>query len=1233
MAKKELHLDGLIEHAHKHGSVLSFDCETTGKNAFTCKPLLYTLSAGHGAHIRSLALKPTELVHAMLNAIFTDPTLKIVMHNTSYDCKIVHRFICPFREISATVIDTIVLAWLCDNRGAPKFGKRFSLKSLSMKYLKHQMRTLEDVFVTGTLAMARQQLEKRATKLTKNWQKLAKRHDSRKRRALGRDHKLALELLKEDKTLTAEEKRTYREELATAKATFTYNYERSLAGVKRLLTSWKQRHAKLNVAIEKQFIEYALDDAAVTLRLFWLFRKKLTQLNLTGWARVELDVRMFATDMELNGVKLDWQSLSTLNESFAPELVRIENLCYSLAGAAAKQEQLKFNIQSPREVSAVLHNLVGAFPTGIVQLEETKDSVKNREANPQAAPWFKTGKQVLKYTNHPLAKAILDYREILKLQTTYTKKLSNVRGRLHAFFRSSGTDTGRFACVHGSTLLQTSCGTFRIDSLPLTEYPDMTILTHKGRQKKILRRFLKGKDLMYAVTTAAGQRIICTGKHRFLTETGWQALSDLTIGSGIYTTADTPPESRTELPNDCPGRTELHSPVPGRTANTCAGQRPLRSTAPRLEFVERILEVEVCHGTAPKAQCESCPCGNGEHPGCPAASSAVGQGGANQALHYGNTADQDSPAFSGERVFGSAQHRALQTRQLTQAGSKQSPAERIHGSRPTDARHLGTHGSGANGCGQAVLPRGRTVLREAVRATCTTTHVLATCENLLGTLRSLPTGEELTEEPRLLASECCRDGVIAGNAGPANTASAPGYALWLHRRLLLPAMENHRGGRRLVAQVQGHLEQGQTGECGVMPGWLPGRACFGGACPTKPAFDREAYRLDRIAMVVPVGKHDVWDIEVEDDHSYVAHGFLNHNSSGPNLQNIPSRTKTGKKIRDAFIADTDHVLIVADLSQIELRVGATICNERTMLDVFNQYTDRADGTKDYTIGDIHKTTQVGLSELCPFEVMREHAKVANFALLYGQSAQSFALLYMLDLRIAESLREGFFAKYSAILSMLIHLGELWRKYKFRSWRIPFSGRLRHWNRFDYVFDPETGEEEKVDTYVSKGNILNTLVQGSAADVFKIALRAFWRWVVRHKDFSWGVRPLMQVHDEVVIEVHKSIAVIVAKLLKYCMEYAWFDTPCPILADVHIVNRWSEGKNGKRDKLDEHGKPVIGPDGKTVQEAVLPEMNEQLKYLTPDDLEMCRTYIPEFPSIALHTEYAVHRDELKDILTA
>lgn len=231
-------------------------------------------------------------------------------------------------------------------------------------------------------------------------------------------------------------------------------------------------------------------------------------------------------------------------------------------------------------------------------------------------------------------------------------------------------------------------------------------------------------------------------------------------------------------------------------------------------------------------------------------------------------------------------------------------------------------------------------------------------------------------------------------------------------------------------------------------------------------------------------------------------------------------------------------------------------------------------------------------------------------LQYGQSAKSFAILYQVDFEVSEALRQGYFELRQNVAATLDSLGELWRYDKIRSWRIPFSGRMRHFDRYDYIVDPDTGEEERVDTYRSKGNILNTLVQGSAADVFKMALHAFWKHVVLKPKYRNSVFPLMQVHDEVVVEVREDLVVEVAKLLKYCMEYPWFRLPCPILADVHIVDVWAEGKDGMREMIGPDGEPLLDEKGKPRKEKVNPEMNDAVSYLRPADLEFCRTVIPE-----------------------
>ena len=312
------------------------------------------------------------------------------------------------------------------------------------------------------------------------------------------------------------------------------------------------------------------------------------------------------------------------------------------------------------------------------------------------------------------------------------------------------------------------------------------------------------------------------------------------------------------------------------------------------------------------------------------------------------------------------------------------------------------------------------------------------------------------------------------------------------------------------------------------------------------------------------------------------------------------------------------------------------------MDVYAQYKEGPDGERDYSVGDVHEKTRAGLDMVCSFEVKRPLAKIANFALLYGMVEISFAIAFELAFDVAGEARNGFFATYPRLGAITDELGEQWRFEGVRKWRIPFSGRRRIWDTWIW----ENGVKEK--NQVSKGNIFNTLVQGSAADVLKAGLAMFWEKVAKHPEYEGKIFPLMQVHDEVVIEVHKSVALEVACLLKFCMEYEHFKTEIPILADAFIVDRWSEGKEGKRpvfvgkpyhseevkaQKFDDKGNPVLDeerqPVFKVEEEELYPEWNGVLRYLHKDHKQWCREFL--FPDgkepepIYPHTDF-VARDE-------
>lgn len=1080
----------VVEHAALHGNVIAFDCETTGLNAFRCTPTLYTISSGEGANMKCAAIIPSQIAHDFLRTIFRDPTIKIVMHNSSYDCKIVHRFICRFRDIRAYVADTMVYAWLVDNRGAPKFGKRFSLKSLSQKDLHYKMVTLDEIFKKSPLAQKRLELEKRAKHLKKHWERFAKRHHQRRLAARREMRNYLLKRIADEaaaKTISKKDAAEARQKARAHVQDFDNAFEtvhkpKVLKATERLLARYLREHTDLTAKIRKTFIAYALDDAVCTLRLYWKYRKFIIGRGMGHWCRVEMDNRMFATDMEITGVEIDTERIARLEELFTPEIELLEQQAYTLLGAAAKEKNLPtdaegkvhFNLGSAKEVSFALHQIIGTFPPGFIKMEEAAQSIKDRAKDPNSKPYYAVNKRVLMYTAHPLARTIEQWRALTKLRSTYTKKLKIARGRLHAFFRSTGTDTGRYSCVAAWTPVLTRDGYKRIDQVRVGDL----VWTHKQRWMPVTRTIVKGVDAMFDLHLSNGNILTCTTDHKVL-------LSDNVTWKPVR-----------ELIDECK-----------QTVGYAAAKRG------------QSLAVVPLHRTA-------------DHDG-----------------NFRKAYDLAPQRHVGvETPFGQRDLQGPQSNSvLTIEDGQQEPNDRQNRNN---------------------APQLERCVRRRTR---------------------IP---DHAGERKARVCSPARDGASVGVTRTAGSAhSAP------HRRE--PAEQ--RAGQPSAVHVSRPQNYPQlAGRDGVT------------------TIEKINYR-DRL---------EVYDLTVEEDHSYLACDTYQHNSSGPNLQNIPSRSKLGKQIREAFKAREGYKLIVADFSQIELRVAAIVCNDPVLLQTYSQYRDMPDGGRDYTVGDIHQTTQDKLSSISPVPIDRPLAKICNFALLYGMSVTTFIISFMLDKVLGEAAHKAFFDTYTGISETIEELGDLWRFHGIRSWRIPFSGRTRTWDRYQFekneVLYDENGD--KLEVHVSKGNILNTLVQGSAADILKKAVAMFRNCVMTNPAYA-DVYPLMQVHDELVIEVREDIALEVATLLKFCMEYAHFKTAIPILADVKIVDRWSEGKDGERPvfegapyaspivmtpKLDKKtGQPEL-KDGKPVMvpkmEKVHPELNETLHYLDINVREWCRQTI-------------------------
>ena len=257
-------------------------------------------------------------------------------------------------------------------------------------------------------------------------------------------------------------------------------------------------------------------------------------------------------------------------------------------------------------------------------------------------------------------------------------------------------------------------------------------------------------------------------------------------------------------------------------------------------------------------------------------------------------------------------------------------------------------------------------------------------------------------------------------------------------------------------------------------------------------------------------------------------------SNNPNLQNIPIRTERGKQIRKAFIArDENYTLLSADYSQIELRIIAALCGEENMIKAFQQGED------------IHKSTAAKVFNVPLEEVTKEqrsHAKTVNFGIIYGVSA--FGLSNQTSLSRAESaaLIEAYYTTYPKLKSYIQEQIESARENGFVQ---TILGRRRYLKDINSANAIVRGAAER--------NAVNAPIQGSAADIIKIAMINIHKRLI---DENWKSKMLLQVHDELVFDVHNSELEKIQPMIKHEMEQAVV-LSVPLEVEIGIGKDWLE----------------------------------------------------------------------------
>ena len=257
-------------------------------------------------------------------------------------------------------------------------------------------------------------------------------------------------------------------------------------------------------------------------------------------------------------------------------------------------------------------------------------------------------------------------------------------------------------------------------------------------------------------------------------------------------------------------------------------------------------------------------------------------------------------------------------------------------------------------------------------------------------------------------------------------------------------------------------------------------------------------------------------------------------SNNPNLQNIPIRTERGRQIRKAFIArDENYTLVSADYSQIELRIIAALCGEENMIEAFRNNED------------IHKSTAAKVFNVPLEEVTKEqrsHAKTVNFGIIYGVSAFGLSNQTNLSRKESAELIDAYYKTYPKLKSFISDQVDFARE---NGYVETISGRRRYLKDINSANAIVRGGAER--------NAVNAPIQGSAADIIKIAMINIHK---KLKSENWQSKMLLQVHDELVFDVHNSELEKIQPMIKHEMENA-FKMIVPLDVEIGLGKNWLE----------------------------------------------------------------------------
>lgn len=286
-----------------------------------------------------------------------------------------------------------------------------------------------------------------------------------------------------------------------------------------------------------------------------------------------------------------------------------------------------------------------------------------------------------------------------------------------------------------------------------------------------------------------------------------------------------------------------------------------------------------------------------------------------------------------------------------------------------------------------------------------------------------------------------------------------------------------------------------------------------------------------VAALPKMIKPDTGKVHTSFNQAVAATGRLSSNN--PNLQNIPIREERGREIRKAFVPGRGNVLVSADYSQIELRLMAHMSGDENLIAAFINHED------------IHTATAAKVFNLSPDQVtreMRSRAKTANFGIIYGISAYGLSQRLHIGRAEARELIEGYFKSYPGVRR---YMDESIQRAREKGFVETILGRRRYL--------PEIHSRNAVVRGFAERNAINAPIQGSAADIIKIAMISIHKQM---RDQNMASNMILQVHDELIFDAVPGEGEALKKLIRSNMEQA-MKLQVPLEVDMGSGRNWLE----------------------------------------------------------------------------